>query len=402
MNKGAAFIKIFISVLLLAFLGYQTYSVIYKPITTATAVYYDAFDGIEINGYFVREEKLINYTATGNERYVAKEGEKVSKGGIVAEVYSDSSTALAYSRAEELEKQIETLKTMNSVSDPSSVDLDTISNKIKKEYTQYLFSTDNGGFLNSDAFANELLIQMNRKQILTGEVQGFDAMITSLEGQLASVKNGLGAPINTIKAEASGFFVSNIDGFESLLNINNIDNLNTSIFDKLNSTKPGNGFGKIVTSYDWFIVSKMTGDDYLRFSPGDSVSLKTTIEGSEELNATVYRVNVDENKNEAVVIFSCNIMNGNIAITRNAKMTVVTKSYSGIRISNKAIRVVDGQTGVYIIQGSIVKFRPVEIIYTTETFSLCKRDESNLSDAIRLYDEVIEKGKNLYDGKYIN
>ena len=95
-------------------------------------------------------------------------------------------------------------------------------------------------------------------------------------------------------------------------------------------------------------------------------------------------------------------MNGNIAVTRNAKMTVVTESYSGIRISNKAIRVVNGQTGVYIIQGSIVKFRPVEIIYTTETFSLCKRDENNLSEAIRLYDEVIEKGKNLYDGKYIN
>ena len=82
-------------------------------------------------------------------------------------------------------------------------------------------------------------------------------------------------------------------------------------------------------------------------------------------------------------------------------MTIVTDSYEGIRISNKSVRVVDGQTGVYIVQGSVVKFRLIEIVYATDTFTLCKQKDASDSNAIRLYDEVIEKGKNLYDGKYI-
>lgn len=402
MNRGATFLKLVLVLLLIVFLGYQTYSVIYKPITTATAVYFDAYDGIEVDGYFVREEQIIDYSPTGVERYVAFEGEKVSKGGTVAEVYSDASTAAAYARASEINEQITTLKAMNSVSDPSSVDLDTINNKITKAYMGFLSQNDNGSFLNTEEYANELLLQINRKQIITGEVTGFDSMITSLESQVSSLTAGLSSPLKTITADSSGFFVSNIDGLEEVLNIEQIDSLDISVFDKINKAEQKDGFGKIVTSYDWYIVAKMTGDDYLSFAPGDKVTLKTPIEGSEELTASVYKINISEDKNEALVIFSCNMMNGELAVTRNAKMTVVTDSFSGIRISNKAIRVVDGQTGVYIIQGSVVKFRPVEIIYTADTYSLCKKDETGSTDAIRLYDEVIEKGKNLYDGKYIN
>ena len=67
-NKGAFFLKIGVTVIALIFILYQTYSIIYKPITTATAVYHSTYDGIEINGYFVREETPISYTVTGSER----------------------------------------------------------------------------------------------------------------------------------------------------------------------------------------------------------------------------------------------------------------------------------------------------------------------------------------------
>lgn len=401
-GKGTLFLKVAIVLFATVFFGYQIFSIIYKPITTATAVYYDDYDGIDINGYFVREEQIIDYNPTGAERYVASEGEKVSFGGTIAEVYSDAATAAAYARADELKEQITTLNAMNSVSDPSSVDLDTINNKIKNAYIELLGQNDNGCFLKSETFSNELLLQMNRKQIITGEVSGFDSLISSLQNEVSTLTSGLSAPEKTITANTSGFFVSNVDGLEDVLSISKIDSFDTTIFDKIENTEAASGFGKIVTSYDWYIISKMTGDDYLNFSEGDKVTLKTPIEGLEDLTANVYKVNVTQGKDEALVIFSCNMMNGEIAVTRNAKMTVVTDSYSGIKISNKAIRVLDGQTGVYIIQGSVVKFRPVEIIHTTDTYSLCKKDETGSTDAIRLYDEVIEKGKNLYDGKYIN
>ena len=50
-DHGMKALRIGVSVLLLIFLVYQTYSMLYKPITTATAVAYDTYEGVEITGY---------------------------------------------------------------------------------------------------------------------------------------------------------------------------------------------------------------------------------------------------------------------------------------------------------------------------------------------------------------
>ena len=372
-NRGTTLFKVGISLLLLVFLVYQTYAMLYKPITTATAVPFETYDGIEITGYFVREEKIIDYTPTGNERYVVGEGEKVAKNGTVAEVYDNTATAAAYVRADALKEQIATLSSINAVSDPASVDLDTLNNKISRAYLDLISSADSGNFMSIGAASGELLTLLNKKQILTGEVSDFNALLTSLNEELRRLTAGLSSPVGKVTADVSGYFISQVDGLEDILNIEEIDELDDTV----------------------------ENDDYLNLAKDTKLTFKTAIEGCEELSASVYKVNPSKDKNAAVVIFACSTMNGAIASTRSAPMTIVTDSYEGIRISNKSVRVVDGQTGVYIVQGSVVKFRPIEIVYATDTFTLCKQKDASDSNAIRLYDEVIEKGKNLYDGKYI-
>lgn len=400
-DGGMKFLKIGVSVLLLVFLVYQTYSILYKPITTATAVAYDTYEGIDITGYFVREETVIDYTVTGTERYVVSQGEKVAKGGTVAEIYATAIAAAAYERVDELSEQIATLQSINSVSDPASVDLDTLNNRINRSYIDLISASDAGCFSNLNGYLNELVSLLNKKQILTGEVSGFDALLASLNSELASVKAGLSAATGSVTAASSGFFIPQTDGLESILTPSSLEEFDESIFDKIAEAKSTGGFGKIVSNHNWYIIAQMENDEYLNFSENTKLTLKTSIEGCEELNVEVARVNISKDKNSAVVVFSCNTMNGQIALTRSAPMTIVTKQYSGIRVSNKSVRFVDGKTGVYIVQGSIVKFRPIEVIYSNDTYTLCKKNDDAGSDMIRMYDEVIEKGKNLYDGKYI-
>ena len=62
---------------------------------------------------------------------------------------------------------------------------------------------------------------------------------------------------------------------------------------------------------------------------------------------------------------------------------------------------VNGATGVYVMQGSTVKFKPVNILYTGDNYVICEKNETGDTGKLRLYDEVIEKGKDLYDGKFI-
>jgi hypothetical protein len=217
--KGSKALKIILSVTLFAFLFYQIYSLVYKPITTATAVSTQTYSGIDIEGYFVRQEQMIDYKSTGNERYIVNEGEKISKGGVIAEIYSNPSVAATHVRIDELNRQIEILEMMNSVSDPSSVDLDTLNNKIKGEYIKFLNRKDNGSFLGIDEYSNELLMQLNKKQIITGEVSNFDGLISSLKNEVSSLSANLPLPTSNITSNSSGFFVSNVDGLEDTLKI---------------------------------------------------------------------------------------------------------------------------------------------------------------------------------------
>lgn len=400
-GKGSAVFKIGLSALMLIFLVYQIFSMVYKPITTATAVYFETYSGIEINGYFVKEESPINYKVTGTERYIATAGEKVSKGGTIAEVYPSAEVAAAYEKADEIEEQIKILESINSVTDPSSVDLNTLSNHITKAYIELMKSTDLGEYSALNEKLSQLLIHLNRKQMITGEVHGFDNLLASLKAELTALKSGLTAPASRVIAEKSGFFVPQTDGLETTLNFDAVDTVTDENFDSLVKAKNTESFGKIVSAQNFYIIAKMQGDDYLSFSEGKTVKLKTSIIGAEELKATVHKINVSDSKNAAVIVFSCGTMNGQIALARSAPMTIVTEEYSGIRVSKNSVRVVDGVTGVYIVQGSSVKFRPIEIVYSTDTFTVCKQNEDGSSKTIRLYDEVIEKGKDLYDGKYI-
>ena len=82
-------------------------------------------------------------------------------------------------------------------------------------------------------------------------------------------------------------------------------------------------------------------------------------------------------------------------------MTVVKKEYSGLKIPKSALRVVDSKRGVYVLTGMQVKFVEVNIIYSADNYMLCEKQTDD-EKSLRLYDDVIVKGKNLYDGKIVS
>ena len=93
-------------------------------------------------------------------------------------------------------------------------------------------------------------------------------------------------------------------------------------------------------------------------------------------------------------------MNSELASMRSGPMTVVKAQYSGLRIPRKALRVVDSVRGVYVLTGMQVSFVPVELIYSNDSYIICKKNNDN-DKSLKLYDKVIVKGKKLYDGKIV-
>ena len=94
-------------------------------------------------------------------------------------------------------------------------------------------------------------------------------------------------------------------------------------------------------------------------------------------------------------------MNSELATMRSGPMSVVKAEYSGLKVPRKALRVVDGVKGVYVLSGMQIEFVPIEIIYSTDTYIICEKQSEN-GNVLMLYDEVVVKGKNLYDGKIVS
>jgi hypothetical protein len=123
---------------------------------------------------------------------------------------------------------------------------------------------------------------------------------------------------------------------------------------------------------------------------------------AEELSCKLVSINKDAESEYAVAVFSCSQMNTQLANMRYIDLTIVYNEYSGLRINPEAIRIVDGKKGVYVYSASQAKFREIEIVYKSDAFALVKQETSVSGGALRLYDQIIVKGKKLYDGKYIN
>ena len=53
-----------------------------------------------------------------------------------------------------------------------------------------------------------------------------------------------------------------------------------------------------------------------------------------------------------------------------------------------------------MLTGMQISFVPVDIIYSNDSYILCKKITDNEKN-LKLYDKVVVRGKNLYDGKIV-
>ena len=120
----------------------------------------------------------------------------------------------------------------------------------------------------------------------------------------------------------------------------------------------------------------------------------------EEIPVTVVGCNRDAEGNLAV-IFECVNMSEALSSIRHESMEILLVKHKGLRVPKRAITTdAEQHIGVYIRAGDVVRFRRIEQEYgDAADYVICK--ENGQSGYLRLYDDVITEGSNLYDGKLI-
>jgi hypothetical protein len=88
------------------------------------------------------------------------------------------------------------------------------------------------------------------------------------------------------------------------------------------------------------------------------------------------------------------------AVTRVTDCEILFKQYRGIKIPKTAIHFVDGEMGVFVNYSNMVQFRKIDPMFEDENYVIVPSTPT-ASNQVKLYDSIIVKGRNLYDGKYL-
>ncbi len=372
-------------------------------ITTEATISYTVFDDITADAVFIRNEKLIEKSADGVYSYAVSNGEKVSSGGVIASIYGDSASAENQIKLNKLKNQRDELISLQNTGTSYFADIDLINAKVDADILYLLdIIYDSKGLDSLTEYSADLLYQLNKKQISTGYISNFNDLITKLDTEILNIESSLNPPVSSVFSPVSGYFVNKVDGYENNLSFDDLNNFSVSEYDTIDAIQPVDtaGYvGKVIIGDKWNAVCVVETSKAALINVGQEVKINIPQISVSDISADVVAINPDSSGEKSLIVIECDEISDNIVNLRFESISIHANHYSGLRISTDAIRVVDGVTGVYVIQENEARFKKIDIIFSSVDFVICKIEDKN--NALILYDEVITEGSNLYDGKVI-
>ena len=416
MNKGlkTKHIALIAGLLLLLYIGYQVYQVSYHPIKCVTAGLETVYDSITKDAVFIRDEDVITSSKTGTMVYNVKDGTRVEKSGVIANVFSSESEADSYAQLNSVEKQIAYYENIVLQSNTGAASLEVIDANIQNSVNNYIRAVARGKTDVADEYGATMIDDINNRKITIGESIDVNSMLNELYARRKNLQANITGS-DAVIAEQAGYFISTVNGAEgevdytkaTELSVSNIEN----IIKKKADSGEKNAVGKIIKSFDWYIALVVKDSEIMGLEENSVVSVKFSQSEVDELKASVVAINQDsENAHKVAFILKLDNMDENIAKIRSGKVEIRFNQYEGLKIPNDALRAVsvkDKKTGkeqtrkcVYVLSGNIVKRKYVEVIYNGDDYVLAKSNTSQ-TGYVRLYDRVIIKGENLEDNKIV-
>ena len=391
-----------LSIAVLIYLFYQIYSVSHDTIQTEYALDYTYHETVPLSAYFIRNELTLSSTGDhGIIGYAQADGNKVSKGEVVARIFENEQQAAVQADLDQVNELIDDLASLQNDDTHQKVDHQVLDNRINQAINRYLSITERCATGGSDTVSKELFRLLNKKQIALGSGGDIQQHIASLQTQKASLEASV-APSSVVSAPESGYFVNQIDGCEDTVEYLSASDLSVNTVQNLlqQPTKIQTGVGKIITNNEWYLATVVNLSLAQQLSLDSVVTITIPVLSQSEYECTVVAMNVDSPTNTVALILKCGQINTEVMNIRQAQIQLRTNTYNGLRIRSDSIRVVDGITGVYVVDGISSLFKPVEILYTDSNIAICKYDTTKVK-YLKIYDEVIVKGSGLYDGKVI-
>lgn len=378
----------------------QCFVIFRRSYKTETAIKYTLAESITLDGVVAFDS--VDVAGSGDLGYLVQDGERVTNGTIVAEVYTDDSQGLQRERLDRLERTITLLtKSQNS----TGSDLSVLTNQTKQALYNLLDKINTAQYSGITDAEDTFLLAQNRLQVSTGQTAGFADTIAALRVEYDSIKAQLDA-LQTITATTNGYFSSTAASPAIAADRQALDDADPATLQKMLA----DGFpaaatdraGQITTGFSWKFYAVCDLDTAARFDNISSVKISVPGKQNTPLSAAVEEVTPDKDNGLAKIVLQCQTINAEVLSFGQETAQIDLKTYEGIRIDKEALHIVDGQRGVYVKYGNLQRFLKITTLYENDSYILIPENgKIGTDNEVRLYDEIIVQGTNLQDGKLL-
>ncbi len=371
---------------------------------TQIAVQQTIYKTIDVEAFAVRQESCLVNTSTGTIVPAVSNGEKVSVGDTVADIFSSENSAANSSRINELRNEIDYYTGIASGSVGTlQTDIAVYKSSVNNAIYELVSAVDENELSSVYELSRSVREAVTKKQIVTGVKVDVTGILDKLTAEYNLLKSD-SIPDAGIIADTAGHYSNTVDGYETCVDYDSVLDMTWDEAQELLTSSPpaapSNAIGKIITEFKWYLVCNTTIDELEEKSVGEYVTVIFGNSQVEQIIMHIDRINTVEGTDKITLILSSNMMNEDIAELRKVPVKIRVGSISGLAVDKMALRTVDERKGVYVRVGNLVDFKQIDILYSDDTIVLVKTSED--SDYLSLYDEVILEGTGLYEAKLLN
>lgn len=408
-------VAILISIFAIAYFVYQIYMFTYVPYDTEVALVHKYTDQIDLNGIVLKQEQILDNSASGIVKYTNMESSKIVSGTEIATIYSDLNDLKTAELIKQKQKQLDLLTYTEQKKQEIINNTQNITSNIKQQQVTFVQALEKDDFKSLNNIEYSMLEQMLKQEVIINNDISYAQQIDNLNSEIQQLSSTISNQGIVVNAPVSGYFTPKVDGLEGITydvatKDLSVDALNNILNQKY--TPDTSKVGKVITSTNWNFLGIFDAKYIEKLKEGNDVDLIFPQNPSHIVNAKIEKITYKEGDEKGTVLLSSSNMSDDIVDLRLESPSIILNESSGIKISKSAIRIMDveeetedGKTvkvstpGVYVSMGQIVKFKKIDIDFENDEYAICSVQSDK--DYLQIYDEIILEGDDLYDGKPI-
>lgn len=306
------------------------------------------------SGVVIRKEMLYKADNYGKTEFIAQEGQVVTKGTPIADVYSWDYSDQDYEDLKQLQEKIMDYQQNNVYSNIRSEDLDNLNAMIDEKTAQVRSIVKGEAEGDLLALNKELENLMDERAAVLRDSTRQDDQLKAFYDEETALKNKIDNWKQTILAEDDGVISFYFDGTEALLTPENmtkltVKNINDILEGKSSYTTTdaeataSRALYRLVDQDEWYVVM-ICEDEVPEFENNTAFQVEFSYGEDYKYSAAIYGHNSESGKEIYYLAFSEPV--DKLLLARQVEFQI-SADYVGIKVPLSAVKTRDGVTGVY-------------------------------------------------------